>query len=101
VGPTGPRRVVIGGGGQHHHGQRGRERILPETFEQLETAHARHHHVEQDAVRDVLTDAGDGLHRVGSLAHLIAVELEAVAQESTDRLLVVDDQDVLHEALPR
>ena len=100
VGPAGPRRVVIGRGGQHHDGQGRRERVLPEAFEQLEAAHAGHHDVEQHAVRDVLADAGDGLHGIGGLAHLIAVELEAVAQQPANRLLVVDDQDVLHEASP-
>ena len=61
--------------------------------ERLEPVHPGHLHVHEHEVRTPLLVLGDPVGRVADRVHLVALELEQLAERCADSLLVVDDED--------
>ena len=82
-----------------HHDDRRRVLLGLEGREQIEPAHPRHAHVGQDDVRpEDIHQRQRGLPAVRDL-HLVAVLLEEGAEDQSNVLFVVDDQDTAHDRL--
>src|SRR5689334_13343706 len=101
LGPRLPGLAVVGGSGQHDDGQvaaGGGADALQDGV----TVHARHHDVEDDAVRTQRLDGAQPREAVLSGPHLVALELEHVLHQAAYRRVVVDHQDLRHvRFLPR
>ena len=75
----------------HHHDGAGV--LLLQLAQRLEPVDARHLHVHEDEVRPEPRVLGEPVDRVRDGAHLVALELEKLAERGANPLLVVDDED--------
>src|SRR3569833_3459403 len=75
-----------------HHDDRALIMLL-DLLERLHAVDAGHLHVEEDQVGPLLLIFGDAVDSIRDGSHLIAFELEQLAQGGANALLVVDDQD--------
>ncbi len=84
-------RIALGGD-QDDRGER-QGGILLEPAADLDTVEPRHHHVEQDQVRKMLSRRSQRRFAVGGLHDLVTIRLEPRVEDVAVRLVVVNDKD--------
>ena len=80
--------------GHEDDGNVARQRVGLEPPTDLETVHARHHHVEQDQVGPLLQAHLQGIGATRRLENLVVGRERLVEQENVQRLVVDGEQDV-------
>jgi hypothetical protein len=71
----------------------GRRRVGPQTADQLQPVHLRHHHVDDHGGGVDLARQLQGLCAAGGRHHHVPLELEAELQERRHGRVVIDDED--------
>src|SRR5439155_3016895 len=78
--------------GDHHHRQEARVLVGADPAADLESAHSRHHHVEQHDVRPLVGDLLPRLLAGGCGEHRVAVRCEHSLEKPDVRRLIIDDE---------
>src|SRR5688572_18000255 len=86
-------RSLVDLAAEHDHGDGVDAVALADATQHLPAVHLGHHHVEEDEIRRLLVEGSETLLRVRGLADRIALHLQVDADELTQPLVVVDDQD--------